>query len=137
MMTICCANLNMDCHKRGKKLPDLAGKVWHAITAKFKGKPAAEEAVKDWVAKPSDEDNRAAFRKELRKVLEAEPAFAAELERLLESARGEGGATIIVTGSGAAAPGAASLPGRVASRSGGMCTVASRLAARRRRVGKS
>src|SRR5262245_53714485 len=30
----------------GKKLPDQVGHMWRAITAKFTGKPAAEEAVK-------------------------------------------------------------------------------------------
>lgn len=85
----------------GKKLPDLVGRMWNAITARFKGKPAAEEAVKDFVAKPDDQLNQAAFAKELRKALEAEPNFGAELARLLESAQREGGDTIIVTGSGA------------------------------------
>lgn len=33
--------------KVGEKLPELAGKVWNAITAKFKGQPSAEEALKD------------------------------------------------------------------------------------------
>jgi hypothetical protein len=89
--------------KIGEKLPDIAAKVWNAVTAKFKGKPAAEEAVKDLVANPDDEDNRAAFRKELRKVLEAEPTFAAELARLLDSAQHQVGDTITVSGSGAAA----------------------------------
>jgi hypothetical protein len=89
--------------KVGEKLPDIVRKVWNAITAKVQGKPAAEEAVKDLVANPDDEDNRAAFRKELRKVLEAEPTFAAELERLLDSAQQQVGDTIIISGSGAAA----------------------------------
>jgi hypothetical protein len=87
----------------GKKLPDLPGKIWHAIIASFKGKPAAEEAIKDFVAQPEDEDNRAAFRKELRKALEAEPAFARELLALIENAQRQGSDSIIVTGSGAAA----------------------------------
>ncbi|MGH8059982.1 MAG: hypothetical protein ACREOH_22545 [Candidatus Entotheonellia bacterium] len=92
----------------GKKLPDLARNMWHAVTARFKGKPAAEEAVKDFVAKPDDQLNQAAFAKELRKVLEAEPPFAAELARLLDSAQRESGDTIATEraklSSGAACP---------------------------------
>jgi hypothetical protein len=87
----------------GKRLPDVPGRIWHAISARFKGKPAAEEAIKDFVAQPEDEDNRAAFRKELRKALEAEPAFAQELGALLENAQRQGSDSVIVTGSGAAA----------------------------------
>jgi hypothetical protein len=89
--------------KIGEKLPETVGKVWNAITARFKGKPAAEEAVKDLVTMPDDEDNQAAFRKELRKVLEAEPAFAAEFARLLTTAQSQAGDTNIITGSGAVA----------------------------------
>lgn len=87
----------------GEKLPEVVGKVWNAIMATFKGKPAAEEASKDLVANPENEDNHAAFRKELRKVLEAEPTLAIELTRLLEKAQRESSESIIVTGSGAAA----------------------------------
>jgi hypothetical protein len=36
----------------GKKLPEMVGKVWNAVTARFRGKPAAKEAVKDLVVNP-------------------------------------------------------------------------------------
>jgi hypothetical protein len=101
--------------KVGEKLPEAVGKVWNAIVTKFKGKAAAEEAVKDLVAKPDDEDNRAAFRKELRKVLDAEPVFVNELAGLLEEAKRQGGDTIINTGSGAVAT-----SGSVAAGAGGV-----------------
>jgi hypothetical protein len=77
--------------------------MWKALTEKFKGHPAAEEAVQDLVAQPEDEDNLAAFRKELRKALEADPDFAVELEGLLQHAKSQGGDTISNTGSGAVA----------------------------------
>ncbi|MBI3800664.1 MAG: hypothetical protein HY268_27265 [Deltaproteobacteria bacterium] len=54
------------------------GSMWRAITTKFTGKPAAEEAVTDLVVKPDDQLNQSAFANQLRKVLEAEPAFAGE-----------------------------------------------------------
>jgi len=56
--------------------------------------------VKDLVAQPADADNQAAFRKELKKALEADPAFAAQIARLLPAAQGS---SIVNTGSGAIA----------------------------------
>ncbi len=87
----------------GKKLPEQVGKVWHAITARFRGKAAAEEAVRDLVANPEDQDNEASFRKALRKLIESDAAFAGELAELLKAAQNDAGDTLIVTGSGAAA----------------------------------
>ncbi len=87
----------------GRKLPEQVGKVWHAITARFRGKAPAEEAVKNLVANPEDQDNEASFRKELRKLIASDAAFAGELAELLKAAEHEGGDNLIVTGSGAAA----------------------------------
>jgi hypothetical protein len=87
----------------GKKLPDLVGKIWNAITARFKGNAVAEEAVQDFVAKLDDPLNQSAFANQLRKILEANPVFAAELVRLLEGAQRKSGDTVIMTGSGAVA----------------------------------
>jgi hypothetical protein len=94
--------------KAGEKAFETVGEksadsLWQAITAKFTGKPAAEEAVKDLVAKPDDQLIQSTFANQLRKVLEADPAFAVELERLLISARHQGGDTVTNTGSGAVA----------------------------------
>jgi hypothetical protein len=70
------------------------------------------------VAQPQDEDNQGAWRRELRKVLEAEPTFVAELELLLAAAQCEAGDTVTNTGSGAVAThgGVAAGAGRVAVR---------------------
>ena len=87
----------------GKKLPALTGKLWGSITAKFKSAPAAEEAVKDLLDQPADADNQGSFRKELRKVLEADPEFAKTLGELLSDARREGGDHISNLGSGSVA----------------------------------
>jgi energy-coupling factor transporter ATP-binding protein EcfA2 len=89
--------------KIGEKLPEAAGMMWKAILGKFKGHPAAEVAVQDLVTQPEDEDNLAAFRKELRKILRNDPAFAAELKGLLNQTQGQGSDTISNTGSGAVA----------------------------------
>jgi hypothetical protein len=70
----------------GEKLPAGIAMVWKEVTSRFKGKPAAEEAVKDLVARADDPDCQAAFRKELRKLLEADAQFFCQLERLLATA---------------------------------------------------
>jgi hypothetical protein len=89
--------------KLGEMLPAGVGKVWTAITGRFKGKSAAEEATVDLVANPEDEDNQAAFRKQLKKVLDVDPSFMAELAELLAAVQPERGDQIINTGSGAVA----------------------------------
>ena len=94
--------------KAGEKAFETLGEksvdsLWRAITAKLTGKPVAEEAVKDLVSRPDDQLNQSAFANQLRKVLEADPVFAVELERLLISAQHQGGDTVISTGSGAVA----------------------------------
>ena len=103
--------------KIGGKFPEAVGKVWDAITTRFTGKPAAEDAVKDLVAKPDDQLNQSAFANQLRKVLEFEPAFVAELENLLRDAQREGSDAIVNTGSGAVAT-----RGGVAAGEGGVAT---------------
>ena len=101
--------------KIGERLPEAAGKMWTAISTRFKDKPAAKESVQDLVANPDDQLIQSAFANQLRKVLEAEPAFLGELERLLISAQQEAGDTIINTGSGAVA-----MKGGVAAGEGGV-----------------
>ncbi len=87
----------------GEKLPDVAGKVWSAIAACFKGKPAAEEAAKDLAVKPDQSLAQAAFTNQVVKAIEADPAFADVLKKLLEAAERETGQTILNIGSGAVA----------------------------------
>jgi hypothetical protein len=87
----------------GEKLPEAVGTLWRAITTRFKGDAAAETAVKDVLEAPQDADNQATLRKELRKVCQADTAFAEALERLLTNAKRQSGDTINNTGSGAVA----------------------------------
>jgi len=90
----------------GKKLPEYAGKMWTAITDKFKGKPAAEEAATELLEQPEDGVKQIVFQNQLHKALEDE-VFAKAIEDLLsraeDEAKSQGGATIINTGSGVAA----------------------------------
>jgi hypothetical protein len=87
----------------GKKLPEAAARVWNAIMTRFRGNAVAEAAVKDLAEQPGDQLNQSTFANQLRKVLDAEPAFATELARLLEEAKRQSGDTITNTGSGAVA----------------------------------
>jgi hypothetical protein len=89
--------------KIGEQVPAAVRNVWQAIRVRFQGKPAAEEAVHDLVTRPDDQLIQSTFANQLRKVLDADPAFAAEFERLLTSARNQMGDTITNTGSGAVA----------------------------------
>ena len=84
--------------KIGEVLPEQAGKLWTAINAKFAGRPAAEEAVKDLSHDPADEDNQAALRKELRKALSEDAQFMADLGPLLENARKESIQNSVIAG---------------------------------------
>ena len=90
-----------------------------ALERRFKGKPAAEEAMSDMKATPQDLDIQAALRHQLKKALAADPEFLAELARLLGEAETEvpgAGYHAEVHGSGAIAQGA----GAAAAGAGGM-----------------
>jgi hypothetical protein len=63
-------------------LPEGVGKVWSYVLEKFHGRPAAEEAANDLVSHADDEDSQAAFRRQLKKLLE-DPTVVAELSDLL------------------------------------------------------
>ena len=53
-----------------QRVPDGIARLWETIKNGFKGRPAAEAAIEDLSKKPTDQDNVAAFRKEVRKLLE-------------------------------------------------------------------
>ena len=88
--------------KIGEALPAQVGQVWTSITTKFNGQPAAETAAKDLVIQPDDPDTQAAFRKELKKALTEDAAFAAELAKLIQVAS-ESVGSVVNLGSGAVA----------------------------------
>jgi len=67
-------------------LPDGVGKVWNYVLGKFQGKPAAEEAANDLASHADDEDSQAAFRRQLKKLLE-DPSVVAELSDLLTKSK--------------------------------------------------
>jgi hypothetical protein len=79
---------------------DKIATMMKTVIAKFKDRPAAAEVIGDLARAPQDKDVQAAFRLQLRKALEADPAFADELHKLLQAAESESSTDSIVTASG-------------------------------------
>ena len=100
----------------GKKVPDAIGALWGKLRARFADKPAADEALKDLLANPDDSDLQAAFRVQLKKLLQDDAGFADEVKGLVESTGKQTSYTAEVHGSGAVAQG----PGAVAAGEGGI-----------------
>ena len=74
-------------------LPEGVNKVWNYVMEKFHEKPAAVEAANDLAADADDEDNQAAFRKELKKLLQ-DPAVIAEFSGLLAKGKESQGISV-------------------------------------------
>ncbi len=79
---------------------DKVAALMKAVVAKFKDRPAASDIVDDLARSPQDADVQAAFRLQLRKALESDPAFADELRQLLQVAGSESRTDSTVTASG-------------------------------------
>jgi hypothetical protein len=71
-----------------------------AIESKVKGDVVAESAWNDFAKTPSDEDNAASFRKELKKLIAADADFALQLMSLVSQVKithvsaGQGGVAV-------------------------------------------
>jgi hypothetical protein len=63
----------------GTKIEEL----YNVLKARFQGKPAAEEALADLEAKPTDEDAQTALRLQLKKQMNADESLAEELRKLV------------------------------------------------------
>jgi hypothetical protein len=68
-------------------------KLYEKVKAKLTG--GGGEALADLEKQPNDADSQAALRVQLKKALEADPAFRAELGALVEEIRAKGGEQII------------------------------------------
>jgi hypothetical protein len=64
--------------------------LYDKVKAKLTGSGAAKD-VADFEQAPADQDNQEALRKELKKALEADPAFREELEGLVGEIQQKGG----------------------------------------------
>jgi hypothetical protein len=100
-----------------KELPEAVGKVWDKLAQRFHDKPAAEDAARDLLSKPDDEDNQEAFKTQLRKLLKEDPDFASEFEALVNNAQAiinqQGSGAIATHGGVAAGQGGIAIGGNV------------------------
>jgi hypothetical protein len=67
----------------GKAVADKIGALYQVLKTRFEDKPAAKETLTDLEANPSDEDSKAALRRQLTKQMTSDPAFAEDLRKLL------------------------------------------------------
>lgn len=84
----------------GKSLPQHAANLWQALRRKFETKPAAAESLTDLLRSPEDADTQAAFRKEVRKAAEQDPAWLQTMVELLQKAQREGEQSLKQQGNG-------------------------------------
>lgn len=99
-----------------EKAPEWIKGLWAKLRPKVEEKPAAAEAVQDVAKAPEDADAQAALRIQLRKILEADAPFAAEVAKLIEAAGPKTSYQAELHGSGAIAQGT----GNVVAGAGGM-----------------
>jgi len=97
--------------KLGEQLPDKVGKLWSAISDRFKDKPAAAGAAADLANNPEDEDNKQAFELQLKKALKEDEEFAGLIAELLEDAKSEAGISNV--GDGAVATNHSNAVGKI------------------------
>ena len=79
--------------KVGSEIGTRVVRLWDVIRAKVAGSRAAEDLA-DFEQAPDDQDNQAALRKELKKALDADPAFRQEVAALLGEIEAKGGRPI-------------------------------------------
>lgn len=66
---------------------EVTGGFLGKLRSRIEGKPAAQEAVADFVAAPDDEDALGSLRLQLKKILSEDENLANEVSRLLEKAK--------------------------------------------------
>jgi hypothetical protein len=95
--------------KAGDKAVEEAGKLfgasawerakslWAKLTPKIEAKPAAKEAVQDAANAPEDEDAKAAWRLQVKKLLSEDPVLASDLAKVLADLP-SGSTNVTITG---------------------------------------
>ena len=71
----------------------VVGDLWDAVKARLT-RPAAQEAIEDFEARPEDENRQRALVRQVEKALEADPGFREELTKLVEAIPAEQRAAI-------------------------------------------
>ena len=69
--------------KIGEKIPDGIGKLWQTIKTKFSKKKASREAMDDLIKNLDDPDMQAAFRVQLKKLLDEDQDFRNKVTDLI------------------------------------------------------
>ena len=81
----------------GKAASSKIGALYQMLKTRFKGQPAAAEALADIEAMPDNEDTRTALRLQLKKQMTTDPAFADMLRQLLDEIGHDQQATTFLT----------------------------------------
>lgn len=102
--------------KVGEGAVELGRKLWAKLRKPVEESPRALGAAEEVAEAPEDDDARAGLRRQLVKILEADPDLASELAKLLDSAGRGISYQGTLHGSGAIAQG----PGAVAAGEGGV-----------------
>ena len=76
---------------------EFAQRVWAKVGGRLEERPAGRVAIEEVAASPADEGPRYLLDHELRKVLDADPGLAAELEEVMRAAQ-QAGVEIRVAG---------------------------------------
>jgi hypothetical protein len=91
--------------KLGVEAWNLAQRLWSKLQPKMESKLTARAAAEDAANHPNDDDARAALRRQIKLLLEAEPDLANELNEILAAAKAAGVTTTTVIVSGERAVG--------------------------------
>lgn len=109
----------MTAEKIGGAAPELIKRIWERLRGAIDKSPAAKEIVEDLAESPDDEDNQAALRGQLKKILAADERLTQQLAELMQEAgqqrnfqaelHGDGaigqGENVVVAGKGGVAVG--------------------------------
>jgi hypothetical protein len=102
--------------KVGEETFELGQKLWTRLRKPVEESPRALAAAEEVAEVPDDDGARGGLRRQLVKILEADPDLASEVAKLLDSARQGASYQAYLQGSGAIAQG----PGAVAAGEGGV-----------------
>lgn len=70
--------------------------VYNLLKSRFSQDPAAQRDLEDLAQEPANLDNQAALRKQIKKQLQADPDFAAQLEKILDRTGPAKGGTVTI-----------------------------------------
>jgi hypothetical protein len=84
----------------GSEAWEHANAIWDKLSGRLDERPAARAVVVDTAEAPDDEDARAAFRRQLVKILNEDPELAGELRGMLDQRPAGEVSSVVVTAKG-------------------------------------